>query len=195
MSLTIKGLLDLERSYRSVANAMSKGEARAIKRVGVTIGARQSRAITETVNLKSRDVKDAIVTKRQPTADALQVVFEVREKPISLIDYGGTGSWKRASVKVLKASGRKRVQGGFLTNTPQGAPQIWKRTGESKRLMTKGRYAGQVREPIKKLFGPSILSQYIKAAVQQLGADTWAERLPIELERETDFALKQAGLI
>jgi hypothetical protein len=61
--------------------------------------------------------------------------------------------------------------------------------------MQKGRYAGQLREPIKKLFGPSILSQYIKAAIQQVGSDTWAERLPIELARETDFALKQAGLI
>jgi hypothetical protein len=195
MTYTVRGLMELERSYRKAANAIARGEARAIKRVGVTIAARQSRSIVETVNLKVAPVKKAIVTKRQPTPSMLQVVFEVTEKPISLIEYGGRGSWKKATVQVLRASGRKQVQGGFLTKSPQGAPQIWKRTGGPKRLMTIGRHAGEVREPIKKLFGPSILSQFIKEAVQQIGANTWAERLPIELARETDFALKQAGII
>jgi len=195
MSLTFNGLRELERSFRTAASAMAKAEARAVKRVGVTIATRQARAIVQTANLKVSAVKAAIVTKRQPTADAPQVVFEVTERPISLIEYGGRGSWKGATVQVLKASGRKKVKGGFLTPSPQGAPQIWTRTGGAKRVMTKGRYAGQKREPIEKKFGPSILSQYVKDAIQQTGADTWAERLPIELERETAFALSQAGLI
>ena len=195
MSYVVRGLTELERSFRKLGEATARGEARAVKRVGVTIAARQSRKIVETVNIKVAPVKKAIVTKRQPTPSLLQVVFEVTERPISLIEFGGRGSWKGATVQVLRASGRKKVQGGFLTPTPQGAKQIWKRTGEPARLMTKGRYAGEKREPIKKLWGPSILSQYVKAAVQQVGADTWAERLPIELERETAFALKQAGLL
>jgi len=195
MTFSVNGLRELERSYRTAAAAMAKAEARAVRRAGVTIATRQARAIVEIANLKVTAVKAAIVTKRQPTPDSPQVVFEMREKPISLIEYGGRGSWKGASVQVLKAGGRKKVKGGFLTKSPQGAPQIWKRTGEPKRLMTQGRYAGQLREPIDKRFGPSILSQYIKDAIQQTGADTWAERLPIELERESDFALKQAGLI
>jgi hypothetical protein len=51
------------------------------------------------------------------------------------------------------------------------------------------------RLPIVKLFGPDILSQYIKDAIQQVGIDTWRRRIEIELDRETTFALTQAGLI
>ena len=35
MSLSIKGLADLERSYRTAASKMAIGEARAVKRAGV----------------------------------------------------------------------------------------------------------------------------------------------------------------
>src|SRR5688500_138572 len=107
MPYTVKGLFELEKSYRKAANAMARAEARAVKRVGVAIAARQSGKIVETVNVKVAPVKNAIVAKRQPTPSLLQVVFEVTERPISLIEYGGRGSWKGASVQVLRASGRK----------------------------------------------------------------------------------------
>lgn len=198
-ALTVRGLKELETSYRRAADAMARAEARAVNRVATTIVARQSREIVKIANLKVGPVKRSIELKKKATADLPRLVFEVHAKPISLIEYGGRGSWKGATALVLRQGGRKKVKGGFLTKSPQGAPQIWKRTGEPKRLAKKGRYskgrlAKQLREPIKKLWGPSILSQYIKPEVLQIGNDAWTERLPIELARETAFALKQAGL-
>lgn len=194
MTLIAEGLKELERDMRKAATVVSRAEARGLKRVGVTVAARQARAVVQTVNLKISTVKAAVRTKRQPSADRLEIVFEVTAKAISLVEFDARGSWKGASVKVLRASGRKKVRGGFLTPTPQGARQIWKRTGQPKRLMTKGRYAGKRREPIKNLFGPSILSQYLKESIQTIGRDTFYERCAIEIDREVAFALSKLRL-
>jgi hypothetical protein len=36
---------------------------------------------------------------------------------------------------------------------------------------------------------------FLRDDIQRVGSDTWALRLPIELDRETQFALRQAGLV
>jgi hypothetical protein len=193
--MQIKGLRELERDYRRAASLTASAEARGVRRVSTTIVAKQSRAITQRLNLKVTPVKKAIVTLKKPTAENLRLVHEVRGEGISLISYGGRGSWKKATVVVLRGSGRKTVRGGFLTKAPEGGAQIWKRTGAAKRRMQKGRYKGKLREPIAKQWGPSILSQYVRDDVQKVGRDTFLERVPVEVGREVDNVLKRAGLI
>lgn len=195
MGVTFKGLKETQRAYERAATTVARAEARAVQRVGTSIRAEQVRQMAKTVNVKTAALREAVEIKSQPTPERPRVVFQVRGRGISLINFGGRGSWKGASVQVLKSAGRKKVAGGFLTRAPNGAEHIWKRSGKPPRKMKAGRYAGQRREPIKKLYGPSILSQYIRAAIQEAGEKVWYSRLPIELQREVDFALRKAGVI
>lgn len=201
MSIIVKGLKEIERSCRLAAREMGKAEARAVKRTGTTIVAKQSRAIAQTVNLKVGVIKEQLRTVKQPTPDNPAVTVEVTGKSIALREYGARQTRSGVSVLVLKGGGRKRVKGAFMARGYGNNLQVFKResliTGGTprKKLMKAGRYKGQMREPIAKLFGPDVLSQYIKAAIQGVGVDTWESRLPIELARESAFALKRAGLI
>jgi hypothetical protein len=195
--LKITGLKELERSYRTAATKMASAEARAVKRSGVTITANQSRAIGAIVNLKVSTIKRQIVAIRQPTPGDPKIVFEVRGQGIALREYGARQTKKGVSVLVLRGGGRKIVKHGFLAKGFGGNLQVFQRTGEPKRKALAGRYAKAryKREPIEKMFGPDVFNQYVKEAIQQAGVRTWRDRLPIELERETAFALKYAGLI
>jgi hypothetical protein len=201
MSIIVKGIKDMERSYRLAAREMGKAESRAVKRTGTTIAARQARAIAQTVNLKVGVIKEALRTVKEPTPDNPSVTFEVTGKAIALREFSARQTRSGVSVLVLKGGGRKRVKGAFMARGYGNNLQVFKRESQitggapRKKLMKAGRYKGQMREPIAKLFGPDVLSQYIKAAIQGVGVDTWETRLPIELARESAFALKRAGLI
>ena len=195
MSLAITGLDDLEKAFRRAAALMGRAEARAVNRAGVSVVATQSRAIAQIVNLKVSTIKKSIQTVRKPTPEQLSVTFEVKGEGIALREFGARQTGKGVSVQVLRASGRKIVKGAFMADGLNANLQVFRRTGAAPRIMKAGRYEGRRREPIEKLFGPNVLSQYIKEAIQRAGADTWNTRLPVELERECNHALSAAGLI
>lgn len=48
-------------------------------------------------------------------------------------------------------AGRHTFEGAFPVDTGKGKIAIFQRTGESKRKMRKGRYAGKLREPIERV--------------------------------------------
>jgi hypothetical protein len=191
MSFIVTGLTELQKRYAATARAMKSAEARAVRRVGTSIATAQSRGIAAVENLRISTIKDAIKTVKQPTPDQPRVVFEVRGKGIPLGDFiGSRVTSKGLSVQPLKGGPRTILKAGFAPRKYGGA--FFGRAG------TSGTGYGSPhvgRTPIVKLYGPNVLSQYIKAEIQKLGADTWNTRLPIELERESNFALKQAGLI
>lgn len=195
MSFSIQGLDDLERSYRKAASLMARAEARAVRRSGVSVVAQQARAIAQVVNLKVSTIKKSIRTMQQPSAGQPRITFEVRGEGIALREFGARQTGKGVSVLVLRASGRKIVADAFMARGYGNNLQVFRRTGGAKRVMKAGRYTGKLREPIEKLYGPDVMSQYVKDAIQQAGADTWNARLPIELEHECDRALSEAGLI
>jgi hypothetical protein len=190
--LSTTGLKELARSYSTAARAMAAGEARAVKRVSTTIIANQSRAIADTVNLKIGTIKNAIAIVQQPTAQNPRVVFEVREQGIALSDFIGTRQTRAGlSVQVLRGGKRAILPGAFLSSKLGG--KAYARASKANLARYGSPRVGRL--PIIKLFGPSILSQYLKDAIQKVGADTWTLRLEIELDRETTFALTKAGLI
>lgn len=89
---------------------------------------------------------------------------------------------------------RQTLQGAFIAQgTGARGKQVFKRTGGSKRLMTKGRYAGTgiKREPIEKKYGPSIPGEFLDKdvlkAMDRIGRVKW----PINFQRELNFYLKK----
>lgn len=191
MSLTFSGLKETQRAYAAAAKAMGRAEARAVRRTGVTIRAEQTREITKTVNLRAGAVRNEVVVKSQPTADRPRVVFEVKSKGIPLASFLGTRQTKKGvSVKVLRGGPRALLRAAFGVEKFGG--NFFGRAGKGTKRYGKPHVG---RLPMVKLFGPNILSQYVKDAIQKVGVNVWEKRLPVELERETNFALKQVGIL
>jgi hypothetical protein len=189
--LKFSGLKEMQRGYAQAAKAMAAGEARAVKRVSTTIIAEQSRAIANTVNLRIGRIKSALTIVRQPTPSQPRVVFQVKRAGIPLDEFIGSRVTKAGlSVQPLKGGKRAVLKAGFALR--KAGNHYFGRVGKGSKQYGSPHVG---RLPIVKLFGPDILSQYIKDAIQQVGIDTWNRRLSIELDRETTFALTQAGLI
>jgi hypothetical protein len=191
MSLKFTGLNEMQRSYSRAASVVGKAEARAVRRVGVSIRAEQSRAIRELLNVRAHVVRDAIQVKTQPTAEKPRVVFEVRSKGIPLAAFNGVRQTRAGvSVAVIKGQPRSLLRAAFGVEKYGG--NYFGRAGVgSKRYGSP--HVGRL--PIKKLYGPSVLSQYIKDAIQDRGVKVWESRLPVELERETSYALRSIGVL
>jgi len=190
MGITVRGLSEIEKSYRAAAKLVARTQARAVARVGVTIVAEQARAITARVNLKVSTVKATIVTRKKPSISDVRLILEVKEKGIPLKDYGARQTRKGVSVKVLKGGGAKTLRAAFGAGKFGG--NFFGRVGKGSKKYASPHVG---RLPIAKLYGPSILSQFIRDDISKKGVEAWDRRLPIELDRETSFALSQAGLI
>lgn len=190
MTFKVTGLLELQQSFAKLGAATARGEARAVNRVSTTIIAAQSRAVVSRLNLKVSRVKEAVRLRQRATPDQPRIVIEVQRRPIGLIEFGGT--WRGpnsegASALVIRGEGRHTYAGTFIAIGRGGNRQIFSRK------LVGGKRAGRL--PLKALYGPSVYSQFKRDDIQQVGIDTWQVRLPIELDRETQFALRQAGLI
>lgn len=191
MTLSFRGLKELQQSYRKAAGAMGRAEARAVARVSTSIIARQSRDMAARVNLRIGTIKGSIATRQKPTDSAPRVVHEVRSRGIPLREFIGTRQTRKGlSVQVLKGGGRAVLRAAFLVGK-------FGRNAFGRAARSGDRYGSPHvgRLPLRKLYGPTVLSQYVKPEIQEAGAATWNDRLPVELERESRFALEQAGLL
>jgi hypothetical protein len=189
MGLKFIGLRELEQSYRLAAKLCQKAESRAVKRAGTTIIAAQSRAIAQRINLKVGTIKEQIRIVQQPTPDAPRVVFEVRFKGIPLALYGARQTKRGVSVTTVRGK-RTLLTAAFYS--PKSKAFLGRASNSDDR-----RYGSPHvgRLPVLRLWGPSVYQEYVSAEVQKIGNDTWTARIEIELNRETDFALRSAGLI
>jgi hypothetical protein len=184
MSFRVVGLKELERGFTKMAAATARGEARAVNRVSTSIIAAQARAVTSLVNLNVSRVKAGVRLAQKATPNAPRIVLEVQRRPVGLIEFAGRWAGRKsagATAAVWKGQGRSTFEGTFIATGRGGNRQIFERKRGA-------------RLPIKAFYGPSVYSMFLRDDIQKVGADTWALRLPIELDRETQFALKQAGL-
>ena len=184
MTYRVTGLFELEKSLNAMAKATARAESRAVGRVATSIITAQSRAVVQRLNLKVSRVKEAVRIASKPTPEQPRVIVEVKRRAVGLIEFGG--QWRGpksagATVLVLKGGGRKTLDGAFIATGRGGNRQIFERKKKA-------------RLPIKALYGPSVFSQFRREDIQEVGRKTWETRLPIELQREIAFALKQAGL-
>jgi hypothetical protein len=190
VTFRVVGLRELERSFSKLGAATARGEARAVNRVSTSIITAQSRAVVQRLNLRVSRVKEAVRLKQRAKPDLPRIVIEVQRRPIGLIEFGGRWRGRNsegASAQVLRFEGRHTYGGTFIAIGRNGNRQIFSRK------IVGGKRAPRL--PLKTLYGPSVYSQFLRDDIQQVGSDTWALRLPIELDRETQFALRQAGLV
>ncbi|WKZ34018.1 MAG: hypothetical protein QY316_06370 [Thermodesulfobacteriota bacterium] len=180
----VKGLKELQEAldpekYKKIAT-------RTLNKLGPQARTAISREVRSEYNIK-RDRFDAGLYVKRVSWEDMKFLLAFRGRPPGLQHFDARQTRKGVTVKVKKASGRKVVKKGFMANTPEGAPAIWKRTGEFPRTMTKGRYKGKMREPIERLYGPDIVAMVktvgIRAA-QKIVHEKAESLLAHEFERE-----------
>ena len=166
MEYRIKGLEDVKDMLDP--KRLKKVVTRTLNKVGTQALNAASREIRDTYNIKKARLDAGLkLTKVAASAtwENAAVIISARGKPPGLQNFGARQTRKGVTVLVRKDRGRKIVQDGFMGKGVsfgehgRGAGEtgtvdlIWKRTGETKRPMSKGRYAGTgiLREPIQKL--------------------------------------------
>lgn len=177
----LKGALDPKKFQRAAIRALNKSGG-----IAAQAGTAVSRAVSAEYNITNKRVKEGFHL-RKANWESMSVVLTYFGRPPGLQHFAARKTRKGVTVSVIKKHGRKVVMNAFMADTPQGAPAVWKRTGEGLREMKAGRYKGKRREPIKRLHGPDIPAMVKTVGVDaaQKTVDEKAARLIAhEVERE-----------
>lgn len=177
MRLNVK--LDIEEVKRFATdvqrNRVPLAASRAINKVLGNVRTEASKQIRQERALSASTVRDALTIKRATKALLIGNVT-ASGRPIPLKEYQARRTKTGVTVKV-SPGGRKLVvfagNKGFLVDKIGG--HVFARTGKQ-------------RLPIKKLYGPSIPSTFVKdkviAALDRVANDSWAKRFAEELRYE-----------
>jgi hypothetical protein len=184
-------LTALEREVFPHANA------RAMNRVGDTIKARSAKDIAEVTGLKQGSVRRRIVYRKRATVADASVVLEISGKPLNLVEFvSGAKSEPRSPRGGIAANAwgnRRKYPGVFLARMPNGQVIAVQRSeaGRARRkLIASGKWAGKSPH-IKAVFGAGIAREAAQPALTRARAEVVAERYPIELKHELEFAVKR----
>lgn len=144
--------------------------------------------------LPQKVIKETIRQELARTGgEAQAAVVQNKSKRLSLKEYKARQTRKGVSYTAYKGSGRKSLPGTFVVAKLGG--HVFTRQGE-KRVMSKGRYAGKMRQPIVKRFGPSPFDTSKKHEIPVKLVVLGEARLLEELKKRVRFrSLKASGAI
>jgi hypothetical protein len=174
-------LANLERRLTLAAGGTGREVERAVISVQRATFTESKRAITAVYNLPQSRVAGPLSVRT--AANRRGFVVSGNPRPITFVSYGAR-ALTRGGVSVAIFRGKRRnLPGGFKARSPQGTDLFWIRTGQPKRRMTRGRYAGQVREPIRPLTGPSVADHLNNDDVRGRIVRFFRARMTSELRR------------
>ena len=148
---------------------MMRAARRVINRLltrGRKIGGQRVRA---KYAIKASDFNKSTIIRRIAGA-ALEGQLIIRGRPLRVYYFGAREVARGTTIRIKKSGGRKLIRSAFIATMPSGLIQVWVRDGE-KRIMQRGRYRGQARQPIRQLFtiGPAKMFEVEgEAAVKDL---------------------------
>lgn len=176
-------LAALEKRLRALGPKGEKEFGRAMIGTRRAITTEAKRTIAGYYNLKQARIADDLKSGDNKTRFGPGFYLLGRKYPITFVSYGAR-ALKRGGVRVsVKRGKQSTLPGGFPGRAPAGNTLFWIRTGEPKREMRRGHYVGQVREPIKPLFGPSIADGLNNRDVRARIDTAFRVRLSNELRR------------
>jgi len=193
----VEGVESLRRKYEQLGNDIfPTALARAVNRVSNTIKSRSAKDIAEATGYKQSSVRRRIVLRKRATKTDPSAVLEISGKPFNLVE-SVSGAKEPRSPRggvTAKAWGRRRKYPGvFLARMPNGQVIAVKRSAPGRtrsKLIAKGRWAGKSPH-IEAVFGAGIAREAANPVLSEQRQRTMAERLPIELSHEIDFAIKR----
>lgn len=163
---------------RAINRAMDSVKAEAKRRVRSELPGLAVASISKRLLVKSSSIS------------SLFADLDVDYEPVPLIAFSAKRTAHGVSVRVKK----RTILRAFIQKPPKGGLGVFGRTGAPQPRQRRRRgVSGPVRprEPIKFLYGPTVLGVLLKHvdAVKELGG----EKLLKELEHEIDFALSKGG--
>ena len=176
-----KNLDDLQK--RQVRRAA----ARALNRTGQQVRTRAVRDTAKTMGLTGKRVREAI-TLFKANPNALHAEVKAKGQPISLKEFKARQTRKGVTAKIMGE--RTLYRHRFMIQSLGG--HVFEREGE-KRLAKKGRYAGTniKRQPIRKLWGPSVPAVFLMDNINKALRDHAGERWRLNFDRELQFYLNR----
>lgn len=202
-SVQIRRVLEtLGDDRKALRNVMRRASGRAATAVKTFVG----RRIRDDLNIKKRDLErtahqrgqKALFTTRvkeegKRTIFSKVVLSEENRPPLRV--FGARNTKRGVSYKIARNARRSRIAKAFGADDPKRpklAGHVFVRTGQ-KGLATTGRYAGRVRERIRKLYGASPWGAYMTRdhgpEVQRIATETLEKRI----EHEVEFELTRRG--
>jgi len=151
----------------------------------------------------NKTLKKLVGQKRRANERRVEAVMVLREgypfplkffKPV----HGAAGVTVKMDKRIKGKKGESLIAGAFQGPRPGVMKRTWKgnvfaRQGD-KRKMTKGRYAGKMRQPIVKLFGPSPAQAIEDAGIGKLIVAVSSKQLSIQVQERLRFLiLKSQG--
>jgi hypothetical protein len=158
------GAADVERARAQLGHIKGGPEraiAAALNRAADMAMAEAVRKVRDIYTIKARDVRQTMhISRARPGDTTPTAIISSKDGALPLDRFKMRPTRppkKRREVQIEVRKGRTRGMGrrNFVAQMPSGKIGVFARTGEW-RTMRAGRYAGQVREAIKLLYGPAI---------------------------------------
>lgn len=182
--------IEVERYIRRIPRATQRATARGLNKGIRLVRTRSVRAVAAQRAIRQKTIRrETSIESARPRPNRLRAVLRMSGRPIPLREYGarvqgrrGRGNRKRTGpgaspISVVIFKGRRVVvEGAFLG--PNG--HVFRRRGPG-------------RLPIKKLFGPSLPSAFVKPIVERSMRVVAERRIPGLIEREMFRELRRAS--
>lgn len=175
----------LKKRCSTMPGAIDRAAARTVNKVAKSTRTEAGRLIRQEISLKARDVTKAFTIHRGTPAHPVAVLSASAKKGVGLDYYPvrpGASSRKRPAkgitVKIKKREPYKRVQGAFWGTAKNGRRMLFKRKG-AKRL------------PVRRLYGPSMMTFYRRKSFQRRLARRTSDRLLHVFTQELNYELRR----
>ena len=172
-----------------LSRAMQKAARRTINRLLVRGRKLSGQAVRAKYNIKAGDLKKATIIRRI-TGRGSEGQLLIRGKPLRVYYFGARETSRGTTIRIKRSGGRKVIPSAFIATMPSGLIQVWIRSG-SARAMQSGRYAGQMRQPIRQLFTTSPAKMFEVKGEEVFKRMVVDEAGPM-FEKELEFFLSKA---
>lgn len=209
----VENVESLKRKYAHLGDEVfPTALARAVNRVSNTIKSRSAKDISDATGLKQSSIRRRIKFVKRATKTDPSAVLEMSGKPFNLVEFVSGSKEPRSPRGGITANAwgrRRKYPGVFLQRMPNGQVIAVQRSkaGRGRRsrfalavaefvgrrgpkMIAHGKWAGKSPH-IEAVFGAGIAREAANPVLVNQRQRTMAERLPIELKHEIDFALKR----
>jgi hypothetical protein len=180
MTVKDRGVRRLLDSVNGDVRKLKRNLATAVRETAKNTKSQMAKAVAKELKVTQKVIKSTLkdTVKPSPTMPSAEVSLRP-SKRIPLRDFGARQKKSGVSYKISTKGEKGFAEGAFQGPRPGAIKASWKgrvfkRKGP-KVKMSKGRYAGKMRQPIVQLFGPSPWGVFVKNDMKpEINRDTQA---------------------
>ena len=187
LNFTLTGVLETSRELGAMTRKLPTIQKRAIGTLRRRLPVQARREIQQEYNIGAARVRQDLSVSL--LRDGLRL--NGRFKGIGLRNFGAKQEAGGVSSRILKGK-RSFDKGAFMAPLLGGGVQAVERGGE-KRVMTRGRYQGQKRQPLYVLYGATVAQMLRKPGRPERLADYARGVLRVEVDKQLDSLARRSA--